>query len=59
MLIEVTQKLPEEKTQKTLLNSANIVRIIPWQGGSLVKDTSGGDTETVENPAWFKTYWKD
>ena len=49
-MIQVTQKLPSGSTQKIFINSNNIERILPYQGGALINGTSGSETITVETP---------
>lgn len=49
-MISLNQRLPSGKTQEVFLNPDDIQRIIPWNGGSLITEVSGEETEVSETP---------
>lgn len=57
MLLEVTQVLPEGKKQQILLNTDNVARITPWDGGSIIKGVGGEETIVTQDAGWIRSQW--
>jgi len=50
MFVQLTQKLPKGGTQPVFINTDNIERILPYDGGSIVNGVGGTETVVVETP---------